>query len=43
MDLPLLKDAKLLGASAAPAKPFSLDELYTLVNPVLASRIPRTG
>jgi DNA-binding response OmpR family regulator len=42
-DLALLKDAKLLGASAALAKPFSLDELYTLVATVLASRVPRTG
>jgi DNA-binding response OmpR family regulator len=42
-DLALLEDAKLLGASAALAKPFSLDELYTLVATVLASRVPRTG
>ena len=42
-DLALLKDAKLLGANGALAKPFSLDELYTLVNTVLASRVPRTG
>jgi CheY-like chemotaxis protein len=42
-DLALLGDAKLLGASAALAKPFSLDELYTLVATVLASRVPRTG
>ena len=42
-DLALLEDAKLLGASGALAKPFSLDELYTLVTSVLASRVPRTG
>ncbi|HET8835814.1 MAG TPA: response regulator [Gemmatimonadales bacterium] len=42
-DLALLGDAKLLGASAALAKPFSLDEFYTLVATVLASRVPRTG
>lgn len=42
-DLTLLKDAKLLGATATLAKPFSLDELYTLVATVLASRVPRTG
>jgi DNA-binding response OmpR family regulator len=42
-DLALLRDAKLLGASAALAKPFSLDELYTLVATVLASRVSRTG
>jgi hypothetical protein len=42
-DLALLGDAKLLGASAALAKPFSLDELYTLVATVLASRVSRTG
>ena len=42
-DLALLKDAKLLGATAALAKPFSLDELYTLTTTVLASRVPRTG
>jgi two-component system response regulator AtoC len=42
-DLALLGDTKLLGASAALAKPFSLDEFYTLVATVLASRVPRTG
>jgi DNA-binding response OmpR family regulator len=42
-DLALLNDTKLLGASAALAKPFSLDELYTLVATLLASRVPRTG
>ncbi|HET7468854.1 MAG TPA: response regulator [Gemmatimonadales bacterium] len=42
-DLALLDDARLLGASAALAKPFSLDELYTLVATVLSSRVPRTG
>ena len=42
-DLALLKDAELLGATAALAKPFSLDELYALVATVLASRVPRTG
>jgi CheY-like chemotaxis protein len=42
-DLALLEDAKLLGASGALAKPFSLDELYTLVDTALASRVPRTG
>ncbi len=42
-DLTLLKDAKLLGATATLAKPFSLDELYTVVATVLASRVPRTG
>jgi DNA-binding response OmpR family regulator len=42
-NLSLLDDAKLLGASAALAKPFSLDELYTQVATVLSSRVPRTG
>lgn len=42
-DLALLNDTRLLGASAALAKPFSLDELYTLVATLLASRVPRTG
>ena len=42
-DLALLQDAKLLGATAALAKPFSLDELYTLITTAMASRVPRTG
>lgn len=42
-DLSLLKDVKLLGATAALAKPFSLDELYGLVAAALAARAPRTG
>lgn len=42
-DLALLRDAKLLGASAALAKPFSLDELYTHITTALASRARRTG
>jgi DNA-binding response OmpR family regulator len=42
-DLALLKDVKLLGATAALAKPFSLDELYTVVATALAGRVPRTG
>jgi CheY-like chemotaxis protein len=42
-DLALLEDVKLLGATAALAKPFSLDELYTVVAAALAGRVPRTG
>ena len=42
-DLSLLKDVKLLGATAALAKPFSLDELYGLVAAALAARAPLTG
>jgi DNA-binding response OmpR family regulator len=42
-DLSLLKDVTLLGAAAALAKPFSLDELYGLVAGVLDTRAPRTG
>ncbi|HET9725440.1 MAG TPA: response regulator [Gemmatimonadales bacterium] len=42
-DLALLQDAKLLGACAVLAKPFSLDELYTVIATALASRVPRTG
>jgi DNA-binding response OmpR family regulator len=42
-DLALLRDAMLLGASGTLAKPFSLDELHTLVASVLSSRAPRTG
>jgi DNA-binding response OmpR family regulator len=42
-DLALLGDAKLLGASATLAKPFSLDELHAVVATVLSSGVPRTG
>ena len=42
-DMALLKDARLLGAAATLAKPFSLDELYTLIATTVAARVPRTG
>jgi hypothetical protein len=39
----LHKDAKLLGACAALAKPFSLDELHTIIAAAPATRVPRAG